>query len=88
MRENWTSEISDHIECRVRAGASSNRIEAQRDAEGKIALRIYVTKIAEGGKANEAVIALLSKEMKMPRSAFTILRGETSRDKVIAVARR
>jgi uncharacterized protein (TIGR00251 family) len=35
------------------------------------------------GKANKALIALLAKEFKAPKSKIKIVQGETSRDKLI-----
>ena len=38
------------------------------------------------GKANEAVVRLLASIFKIPRSAVTIVRGETGRKKTIRIA--
>jgi uncharacterized protein YggU (UPF0235/DUF167 family) len=35
----------------------------------------------EAGKANAAVLALLAKALGVPKSALSIVRGETGRDK-------
>lgn len=43
--------------------------------------------VAEDGRANEAVIALLAAAFGLPKSALSIARGTTSRHKVIALAR-
>jgi uncharacterized protein YggU (UPF0235/DUF167 family) len=37
----------------------------------------------EGGAANEAVLALLAKALGLPRSSVTLLRGATSREKLV-----
>lgn len=50
------------------------------------ALRAQVTAPAEDGKANAAVIELLAATWKLPKSAFAVTRGTTSRDKVISIA--
>jgi uncharacterized protein len=50
------------------------------------ALKAQVTAPAEDGKANAAVIALLAASWKLPKSAFAVTRGATSRDKVISIA--
>ena len=39
------------------------------------------------GKANKALIALLAKEFKVPKSKIRILQGETSRDKLVELPR-
>ncbi len=40
----------------------------------------------EKGKANRAVIELLSLALNLPRSAVTIVSGESSEDKVVEIA--
>ena len=50
------------------------------------ALRAQVTAPAEDGKANAAVIVLLAAAWKLPKSAFAVTRGATSRDKVLTIA--
>jgi len=37
------------------------------------------------GKANEALIALLSKELSVPKSDIEIIRGKTSRNKTVSL---
>ncbi|MBE0413578.1 DUF167 domain-containing protein [Yoonia sp.] len=48
-------------------------------------IRVNVTVVPEDGKANAAVLVLLSKALGVPKSRLTVMRGHTSRDKVIAV---
>jgi uncharacterized protein (TIGR00251 family) len=50
------------------------------------ALKAQVTAPAEDGKANAAVIELLAAAWKLPKSAFAVTRGATSRDKIISIA--
>jgi uncharacterized protein YggU (UPF0235/DUF167 family) len=50
------------------------------------ALKAQVTAPAEDGKANAAVIELLAAAWKLPKSAFAVTRGATSRDKVLSIA--
>ena len=69
------------FEVRVTPKAAANRIAL--DAGG--AIRVYVTTVPEGGKANAAVIALLAKAIGIPRSRLELLRGETSREKAFRV---
>ena len=46
---------------------------------------LKVTAPATDGKANEAVVKLLAAELDIPRSAVTITRGETSRNKLVTL---
>ena len=50
------------------------------------ALKAQVTAPAEDGKANAAVIELLAETWRLPKSAFAVTRGATSRDKVLSIA--
>lgn len=49
------------------------------------ALKAQVTAPAEDGKANAAVIDLLAATWRLPKSAFAVTRGATSRDKVLSI---
>ncbi|SLN50926.1 hypothetical protein PEL8287_02671 [Roseovarius litorisediminis] len=68
------------IALRVTPKASSNRIV---DVDGQI--RVYVTTVPEGGKANIAVQKLLAKALGVPKSRLRLVRGQTSRDKVFLI---
>ena len=62
--------------------ASQNKIEEWAlDADGQRVLRVKVTTVPEDGKANEALIKLLSKTLHLPKSKITLIRGTTSRIK-------
>jgi uncharacterized protein (TIGR00251 family) len=71
------------INIRVQPRASRNEIGAA-DPDGT--LRIRVTAPPADGEANEAVLKLLSKHLGVPKSALTIVRGATTRNKVVEVA--
>ena len=58
----------------------------QPDADGKIRLKINVTTVAEDGKANKAVLALLAKTCRVPKSSLTLIAGETNRLKTVLIA--
>ena len=69
------------LDVRVQPRAKRNRVEAIERGR----LKIYVTAPPEGGKANEAVIALLAKTLGVPKSSVRIVRGHTTRDKRLRV---
>jgi uncharacterized protein len=48
-------------------------------------LQIRVTATPEGGKANDAVLKLLSKALGVPRSSLSLAQGETSRMKLVQI---
>ncbi|HTO29103.1 MAG TPA: DUF167 family protein, partial [Devosia sp.] len=47
--------------------------------DGTAALRVRVNAVPDKGKANAAVIALLAKALKVPKSAMSVVSGETAR---------
>ena len=84
---DWKQRLGDTFEVHVTQTASVNRVKAEISGEGQISLKLYVTSVPEDGKANEAVIKLLSQELKVPKSAITIIQGLKSRKKVVRIER-
>ncbi|WP_132860334.1 DUF167 domain-containing protein [Shimia isoporae] len=68
------------IAVRVTPKASRNALVTQ---DGK--LRVYVTTVPEGGKANAEVQKLVAKALGVSKSRLELVRGTTSRDKVFRV---
>ena len=73
--------MSTRLKVRVQPGSSRNEVVLSEDGS----LRVYVTAAPEGGKANKAMIALLSKALGVARSGITIAKGHASRDKLVVV---
>ena len=48
-------------------------------------LRVRVTAPPVDGAANDALLRILALEMRVPRRAVRLVRGETARQKVVAV---
>ncbi|MCH7746404.1 MAG: DUF167 domain-containing protein [Chloroflexi bacterium] len=71
------------LHVRVQPKARRNSIEVVEGSK----LKVYVTAAPEGGKANDAVIALLAKSLGISKSHIRILRGDKSRDKLLDIAR-
>lgn len=77
---------NDNISIRLTPNASSNRIgESRLMPNGETQLSVYVTSIPEDGKANDAMIKLLAKHLNLAPSRLTIIRGHTSRNKVVKI---
>lgn len=55
------------------------------EAEGRPYLKVRVSVAPTEGAANAAVIALLAKQLKRPKSAIRIVSGETSRLKLLEI---
>ena len=70
------------IAVRVTPKAAANRVSL----DGAGGLRVAVTTVPEGGKANAAVARLLAKALGIPKSRLVLIRGETARDKTFRVA--
>lgn len=71
---------------RLTPRASGNRIDGVvAEADGGRCLKVAVTAVPEDGKANAALIALLAKCWKIPKSAFTITAGTTDRRKTLSI---
>ncbi len=66
--------------------SSHNKIDGWAvDAENQKILRVRVTTVPEDGKANEALIKLLSKALHISKSRISIIRGATSRIKHLEI---
>ena len=73
-------DLSKTFNIRVTPHSKQNKV-----VESDGVLRIYTTVAPENGRANTAVIELLSDYFDVPKSRIKILKGLTGRDKVIAV---
>ncbi len=69
---------------RVTPGSSANKInKIFLDEKKQEWLRVNVAAPPEDGKANEELVKFLAKLLKISKSEITIIRGETSRLKVL-----
>lgn len=69
------------IKVRVQPKSSRNQVGGFQDGT----LRVRVTAAPTEGQANAAVIALLAKTLGVSKSRLEIIRGYSSRDKVVSV---
>ncbi len=69
------------INVRVIPRAKQNTITIDDDGT----YRVHTTTVPADGAANDAVIKMLSKHFKIPKTSIKIIRGTTSRDKVIEI---
>ncbi len=75
------------VSLRVTPNAATDRIEGTETRDdGNTLLRLRVTAVPDRGKANAAVIALLAKALGVPKSAITLVSGDTARQKVVRIA--
>ena len=74
------------VAVRVSPRARSSRIGGiVADADGRCAVKIAVTTVPEGGKANKAFIVLLAKSWLVPKSSITIQSGATAQRKILRI---
>jgi len=75
------------IQVKVIPQGKFNRVESiALDDKGSLQLKVRVTAPPNDGKANAAVLKLLSEHFHIAKSCFTITSGMTSRRKTIAVS--
>lgn len=77
-----------HVRLSVRLTPSGGRdqldgIETLDD--GHTWLKARVSAPPEDGKANKALVAMLSKTFKIPKSSFAFVSGETARKKILRI---
>jgi len=78
----------DHVRLSVRLtpGAGRNSIDGLETADdGSAYFKARVTAAAESGKANKALIELLSKSLRVPKSTISIAAGESARKKILRI---
>ena len=61
----------------------SSRQEVIKNPDGS--LKIYVIESATDGKANKSLIEILSDYYKVKKSNISIVKGQTSRNKIIEI---
>ena len=75
------------VAVRLTPKASRDRVEqVVLDSAGQAAIKVSVTAVPEDGKANAALLKLLAKEWKLPRSSMEIVLGATDRRKVVLIS--
>jgi len=81
MARDPRPEKSCTLEVRVQPGAKSDAIERLEDGR----LRVRLTARPVEGKANDALIVLIARMLKVSRGSVAIARGHRSRDKAVRV---
>jgi uncharacterized protein len=74
--------VSSRLRLRVSPGAKRAGVVGPH-GEG---WKVRVAAPAEGGRANEAVLQLLSETLSVPRNAVALISGHAARDKVVQLA--
>ena len=69
------------INLRVIPRARQNKIDVDENG----VYRVHITAAPVDGAANAAVIKMMAEYFDIPKSQIKIVRGETSRDKIIEI---
>jgi uncharacterized protein len=72
---------SARVRLRVSPGARRDELVG-RHGEG---WKVRVSAPPEDGRANDAVLDLLARELSLPRRSLSIVSGQTAREKVVLV---
>jgi uncharacterized protein len=74
------------VAIRLRPGAKANHISGVAVAAGgRQVLVASVTQPPQNGRANEALLRLLSRTWRLPRQALKIVAGAGTRDKIVLI---
>lgn len=68
------------VRIRVQPRSTQNKIEV---TDGLV--KVWVTSAPTDGQANAAVCHLIAKTLAIPKTTVTVVKGQTSRDKIISV---
>ena len=75
------------VDLRLQPGASRAKVDGLATLDdGATVLKLRVTEPPEDGKANAALIKLLAKAWKLPKSSLSLVAGHSDRRKTLAVA--
>lgn len=73
-----------HADLPVRVQPRSRRDEVVGERAGAVVIRLTAPPV--DGKANAALCAFVAKAAGVPKTSVSVVRGQTSRDKVVRVA--
>lgn len=72
---------------RLTPKASRNAVQGlAAEADGGCVLKASVTAVPENGKANQALVKMLAKTWKLPKTSVSVLAGATDRRKTLLIA--
>jgi len=77
--------LPEYLHIKVTPKSSCEKIIVEHNADGSILYKIYLTAIPADGKANQALIAFLAKELKIAKSRILIMRGLNARHKIVKI---
>ena len=87
MNKPWQA-FPDHVRLSVRLTPNGGRdaIDGlETGSDGDCYLKARVSVAPEKGKANKALIGLLSKSLGIPKSTLALVSGDTARKKILRI---
>ncbi len=87
MNQPWQAS-SDHLRLSVRLTPNGGRDSidgVETGSDGQSYLKARVSVAPEKGKANKALIALLARNMGIPKSSLELVSGDTARKKILRI---
>jgi uncharacterized protein YggU (UPF0235/DUF167 family) len=87
VSEAWQI-FPDHIRLSVRLTPNGGRDAVdglETGADGEAYAKARVSAVPEKGKANKALIVLLAKTLRVPKSSVSLLAGDTARKKILRI---
>jgi uncharacterized protein len=72
-------ESTIRLRLRVSPGASTTELVGRHGT----AWKVRVSAAPERGRANDAVVKLLARRLRVPRASLAVVSGHTGRDKVV-----
>ena len=75
-------ETTEGILVQLKISPNSSKNAIVKDDNG---IKIKLTAQPIEGKANKALIEFISKQVKVPKTSISIIKGETSKDKTILI---
>jgi hypothetical protein len=76
---------SFNFNIKVKASGKSDSIDKLIYIDGTYYIKITVKAVPESGKANKAIIDLLSRKWSIPKNTISIIRGSSSNYKLLNI---
>lgn len=77
--------MNGKLEIKVAPNAKENALYLRAIEGENMQLCARLTVVPEAGKANAALIKMLAKLLSVPKSRISVIRGHTSRSKLLAI---
>ncbi|KAM0162026.1 hypothetical protein ACHAPG_002043 [Botrytis cinerea] len=73
-----------HLSCHVKPNSSSSRVGVKAFSDTSSSIEVCVAQPARDNEANKGVVEVLSHILKCPKTDLEVIRGKTSKNKIIA----